>query len=95
MQLILTNPSPRVIRLLERSGIINKIGREWIFVRVHDAVVNCQHSLMQLEAGGSLPTFQPMAEYSSGGGADSSTSGGGVDVHAAARSRAEAAGQSG
>lgn len=38
IQLILTNPSPRVVRLMERSGLINKIGRDWIFVRVHDAV---------------------------------------------------------
>lgn len=38
IQLILTNPSPRVVRLMERSGLIAKIGRDWIFVRVHDAV---------------------------------------------------------
>jgi hypothetical protein len=41
IQLILTNPSPRVVRLMERSGLINKIGRDWIFVRVHDAVSCC------------------------------------------------------
>jgi sulfate transporter 4 len=93
MQLILTNPSPRVIRILERFGFINNIGREWIFVCVHDAVVNCQHNLMQLEAGGNLPTYQPMAEYSSGAGADGGNSGG-IDVHAAARSLPDAAGQS-
>lgn len=75
IQLILTNPSPRVIRLLERSGVINKIGRDWIFVRVHDAVISCQRSLMQMEAGGSLePTWRPMGMAtpvygnSSGGG---------------------------
>lgn len=39
---------------MERSDLINKIGREWIFVRVHDAVVACQRSLMQMEAGGSM-----------------------------------------
>lgn len=54
MQLMVCNPSPRVVRLMERSGLINKIGREWVFVRVHDAVVACQRSLMQMEAGGSL-----------------------------------------
>ncbi|WIA41485.1 hypothetical protein OEZ86_008861 [Tetradesmus obliquus] len=66
IQLILTNPSPRVVRLMERSGLIAKIGRDWIFVRVHDAVVNCQRSLMQMEAGGSLatPTWQPMGMVS-------------------------------
>jgi hypothetical protein len=26
---------------MERSGLINKIGRDWIFVRVHDAVSCC------------------------------------------------------
>jgi hypothetical protein len=61
MQLMLCNPSPRVVRLMERSGLINKIGREWIFVRVHDAVVACQRSLMQMEAGGSLSQmWQPL-----------------------------------
>lgn len=54
MQLMLCNPSPRVVRLMERSGLINKLGREVIFVRVHDAVVSCQRSLMQMEAGGSM-----------------------------------------
>lgn len=61
MQLMLCNPSPRVVRLMERSGLINKIGREWIFVRVHDAVVACQRSLLQMEAGGSLSQmWQPL-----------------------------------
>jgi len=54
VQLMLCNPSPRVVRLMERSDLINKIGREWIFVRVHDAVVACQRSLIQMEAGGSM-----------------------------------------
>lgn len=99
MQLILTNPSARVVRLMERSGLINKIGRDWIFVRVHDAVVNCQRSLMQMEAGGSLPGWHPMdlrsPVYSSGGGADGDGVGNGtaVDVRAAAISAAEGAGQ--
>lgn len=73
MQLILTNPSPRVVRLLERSGVINKIGRDWIFVRVHDAVISCQRSLMQMEAGGTLKcaAWRPYPPTSGGGdGAD-------------------------
>jgi hypothetical protein len=57
MQLMLCNPSPRVVRLLERSGIINKIGREHIHVRVHDAVVSCQQSLIQMEGGGLGPAI--------------------------------------
>ena len=70
MQLILTNPSPRVVRLLERSGVINKIGRDWIFVRVHDAVISCQRSLMQMEAGGTLECAAWRPYGSSGGGND-------------------------
>lgn len=54
MQLMLCNPSPRVVRLMERSGLVSKIGREWIFVRVHDAIVACQRSLIQMEAGGTI-----------------------------------------
>lgn len=85
VQLILTNPSPRVIRLLERSGVINKIGRDWIFVRVHDAVISCQRSLMQMEAGGSLDcSWRPMGmatpvygNSSGGGGPRPSQSGDG------------------
>jgi sulfate transporter 4 len=42
-QLLLCNPSPRVVRMLERSGVTEKLGRENIFVRVHDAVTYCQY----------------------------------------------------
>jgi hypothetical protein len=59
---------------MERSGLINKIGREWVFVRVHDAVIASQRSLMQMEGGGSLGpiSWQPLgaAVASSAAGAD-------------------------
>ena len=48
MQMLLCNPSPRVVRMLERSGVTGKLGRENIFVRVHDAATYCQrHMEMQ------------------------------------------------
>ena len=50
IQLLLSNPSPRVVRMLDRSGVTGKLGRENIFVRVHDAVTYCQQSLM-MECG--------------------------------------------
>jgi hypothetical protein len=30
-----------VINLLERTGFPEALGREWIFVRMHDAIVRC------------------------------------------------------
>lgn len=42
VQLVLSNPSARVLRTLERSGFLGRLGREWVFVRVHDAVVYCK-----------------------------------------------------
>jgi sulfate transporter 4 len=50
IQLLLTNPSPRVIAILARAQVTEKLGRENIFVRVHDAVIYCQQSLM-MESG--------------------------------------------
>jgi hypothetical protein len=104
MQLMLCNPSPRVVRHLERSGVLAKLGREHIFVRVHDAVVACQQSLIQMEAGGSLgpnagPTLNSMwcpvkGPGGSGGGADGGSnggSGGGGGGGAAAASNGAAA----
>jgi sulfate transporter 4 len=46
VQLLLSNPSPRVVRLLQRAGVTDKLGREWIFVRVHDAIQYCQQTLL-------------------------------------------------
>lgn len=53
IQLVLSNPNPRVLRILDRTGFLDKLGREWIFVRVHDAVVYCKnHTRLALEGGG-------------------------------------------
>jgi len=50
ISLYLCNPNVRVLRMLERSGITKAIGRENIFVRVHDAVTHCKTNLL-LENG--------------------------------------------
>ena len=63
VQLILSNPSPRVVRLLDRSGVLAKIGRETIYVRVHDAVMSCKTSMQMLESG----TFSPRIWHSEAG----------------------------
>jgi sulfate transporter 4 len=59
VQLVLSNPSARVLRVLSRSGFIEKLGREWVFVRVHDAVTYCKaHTRVALDGGGK-PAVSP------------------------------------
>jgi sulfate transporter 4 len=41
VQLCLTNPNPRVMRRLVGSGLADEIGRDHIFVSLHDAVQYC------------------------------------------------------
>jgi sulfate transporter 4 len=42
VQLALCNPSQPVVQMMERAGLPEKLGKEWIYVNVHDAVTNCQ-----------------------------------------------------
>ena len=42
IQLVLTNPAPRVVRTWEDAGLFNKLSRRWVFARVHDAVTTCR-----------------------------------------------------
>jgi sulfate transporter 4 len=44
IQLALANPSASVIRKLELDNIPERLGREWIFVRMHDAIQFCRVS---------------------------------------------------
>uniref|UniRef100_M4CB74 chitinase n=1 Tax=Brassica campestris TaxID=3711 RepID=M4CB74_BRACM len=41
--LAVSNPNKEVLLTLARSGIVELIGKEWYFVRVHDAVQVCLH----------------------------------------------------
>lgn len=41
IQLCLTNPNPRVMQRLVQSGLADEIGRDHIFVSLHDAVQYC------------------------------------------------------
>ncbi|XP_010486972.1 PREDICTED: probable sulfate transporter 4.2 isoform X2 [Camelina sativa] len=43
IQLAISNPNKEVLLILARSGIVELIGREWFYVRVHDAVQVCLH----------------------------------------------------
>lgn len=64
---VLSNPSARVLRILDRSGFTDKLSRDWIFVRVHDAVTYCRnHTRLALEGG---PTPGPGDEGGANGAA--------------------------
>ncbi|CAN6471254.1 unnamed protein product [Victoria cruziana] len=41
IQLALSNPNQKVLQTLASSGVLELIGKEWYFVRVHDAVQVC------------------------------------------------------
>ncbi len=45
IQLVLVDPSPKLARLFQRSGLTAHLGTQWIFTRVHDAVENCTSML--------------------------------------------------
>ncbi|KAK7295674.1 hypothetical protein RJT34_18585 [Clitoria ternatea] len=51
IQIAISNPSPEVLLTLSRSGLVELIGKEWYFVRVHDAVQVCLQRVQSLKAG--------------------------------------------
>lgn len=43
-QIAISNPNREVLMTLSKAGLVDLIGKEWYFVRVHDAVQVClQH----------------------------------------------------
>ncbi|KXZ46976.1 hypothetical protein GPECTOR_39g470 [Gonium pectorale] len=58
VQLILSNPSAKVIKALETAGVPDMLGRDWIFVTVHDAV---QFAARQMAERGHAPLPEAMA----------------------------------
>ena len=49
VQLCLANPNPRVMQRLVQSGFVDEIGRDHIFVALHDAVHYCLNHMDSLE----------------------------------------------
>eukprot|EP01018_Ginkgo_biloba_P012068 Gb_27858 [translate_table: standard] len=41
IQMALSNPNQEVLLTLAKSGVLELVGKEWYFVRVHDAVQVC------------------------------------------------------
>lgn len=48
-QLALSNPNQKVLQTLASSGVLELIGKEWYFVRVHDAVQVCLQHVQNLK----------------------------------------------
>lgn len=65
IQIAISNPNREVLLTLSRSGVVEMIGKEWYFVRVHDAVQVCLQYVQGLKetprtadpAIGERPTF--------------------------------------
>lgn len=56
---------------MERAGIPDELGRQWIFVRVHDAVMFCQQAMHEHGAISAAATPLPPAGLPLGGAAAS------------------------
>uniref|UniRef100_A0A5K1D5L3 STAS domain-containing protein n=1 Tax=Nymphaea colorata TaxID=210225 RepID=A0A5K1D5L3_9MAGN len=45
----LSNPNQKVLQTLASCGVLELIGKEWYFVRVHDAVQVCLQHVQNLK----------------------------------------------
>ncbi|KAL0349221.1 UNVERIFIED_CONTAM: Sulfate transporter 4.1, chloroplastic [Sesamum angustifolium] len=63
IQIAISNPNRDVLLTLTRSGVVDLIGREWYFVRVHDAVQVCLQHVQRLNE--SPRTQSPLLENKS------------------------------
>ena len=41
VQICMSNPNGYVLKVLEKAGVIDAMGRDWLFLRVHEAVQAC------------------------------------------------------
>lgn len=60
IQMAIANPNREVLLALTRSGVVELIGKEWFFVRVHDAVQVCLQHVQSLDVLPKAP--QPLSE---------------------------------
>ncbi|XP_044461973.1 sulfate transporter 4.1, chloroplastic-like isoform X2 [Mangifera indica] len=49
IQMAISNPNREVLMILSKSGLVDLIGKEWYFVRVHDAVQVCLRHVQSLK----------------------------------------------
>lgn len=51
IQIAISNPNPDILLTLSKAGLVELIGKEWYFVRVHDAVQVCLQHVQSLKPG--------------------------------------------
>ncbi|XP_057523788.1 probable sulfate transporter 4.2 isoform X1 [Amaranthus tricolor] len=49
IQIVISNPNEDVLKSLTRAGLVELIGKEWYFVRVHDAAQVCFQHVQEFE----------------------------------------------
>ncbi|KAM7494958.1 hypothetical protein LguiB_029567 [Lonicera macranthoides] len=59
IQVAISNPNREVLLTLAKSGVIDLIGKEWYFVRVHDAVQVCLQQVQSLYEAPIPPDLSP------------------------------------
>ncbi|XP_010669813.2 probable sulfate transporter 4.2 isoform X1 [Beta vulgaris subsp. vulgaris] len=57
IQIVISNPNQEVLMTLTRAGLVELIGKEWYFVRVHDAVQVCFQHVQENEMPKTLDSF--------------------------------------
>lgn len=61
MQIAISNPNREVLLTLSRAGVIDLIGKEWYFVRVHDAVQVCLQHVQSIKETSKITDAPPGA----------------------------------
>ncbi|KAL4556851.1 hypothetical protein LXL04_035016 [Taraxacum kok-saghyz] len=59
IQIAIANPNKQVLLTLAKSGFIEQVGKEWCFVRVHDALQVCLQHVSNSNNGPKLPELSP------------------------------------
>lgn len=59
MQIAIANPNKEVLLTLAKSGFIEQIGKQWCFVRVHDAVQVCLQHVPNPNNAPKIPESSP------------------------------------
>ncbi|KZV44882.1 putative sulfate transporter 4.2-like [Dorcoceras hygrometricum] len=60
IQIAISNPNREVLLTLTKAGVVDLIGKEWYFVRVHDAVQVCLQHVQSLHESSASP-MTPMS----------------------------------
>lgn len=62
MQIAISNPNREVLLTLTKAGLVQLIGKEWYFVRMHDAVQVCLQHVRSINQETKHPDPLPVDE---------------------------------